>query len=790
MDDAFAKFMADRFRYLIDKIDSQYFTDFFCRQKLDEGLLNKLKRNMLIIHQVLVDNEHKRRFRHLGEVMLDLESLLDDAVSAAESLLLSFGAKSQPNTNQTGSSISSELTLLGKSKDQYHQQMETIAEKLEFIVKESLQTTTSKQYLHPPAATDCSNDEFEVIGRDADKEAIIELLLADNVSADQIDVIAIMELEVTPQRLPIIDDMQLHDAGKEEFESNEKLVDRPPRLPVIEELKSLDSNVVQLKSDDEFASQRSEHRTDVSIISHNSPGESFKLLPENSSIKLEGASFDSDSYDLINLFYPPDILHDISSPISLKISEISQLEELPPRLHSLKISECLRFKETPPRLQIVDDMQLHDASNVVQLKSADEFSSQDSEHRTDVSITSDNSPGESFKLFHENSSNKHEGASSDSDGDDLISIWYSPDICLKVSEISQLEELPQRLHSLKIEGCHALKSLPQEVMCGSPHLQHLYIIDCCYLELFQGGHLPVALKSLYIRNCRKLDFLSLQETMPEHALLEHLCMGSSCDSLRCFPLTFFPKLRSLSIWDSANFDSISITKNHMSLHAIEIRDCHKLLYFPKGGLLTPNLTSILLSNCKNLKVLPDQLYRLTSLQSLLINECPELDSIPEGGFPCSLDLLRITSCNKLTPWTEWGMNKLNNLSCFEIEGEGKNGTRYLIFPTYKLMRKYSNLMNVCICLLSMEQMTEPIAVTFFCIPWRIDKHLHQKPAIASYTRCKHPHHLLIELLLQLLCCIGASHFSTFNLLILNNQRVGTKLNQNNRITQTQSQNFS
>ncbi|KAK3180128.1 hypothetical protein Dsin_033109, partial [Dipteronia sinensis] len=37
----------------------------------------------------------------------------------------------------------------------------------------------------------------------------------------------------------------------------------------------------------------------------------------------------------------------------------------------------------------------------------------------------------------------------------------------------------------------------------------------------------------------------------------------------------------------------------------------------------------------------------------------------------------------------------------------------------------------------------------------------------------------IQLLLQLLYCIGASHFSTFNLLILNNQRVGTKPGQSN-----------
>ncbi|KAK3223809.1 hypothetical protein Dsin_010834 [Dipteronia sinensis] len=189
MDDAFANFMVDRFRYLIDKIDSRNFTDFFCRQKLDEALLNKLKRSMLIIHAVLQGTERKRLFRYLGEVMLDLESLLDDAV--AESLFLSFGSKSQPNTNHTGSSISSEFTSLGKSKDQYQQQMESIAEKLEFIVKESLLTTTNKQYLQLRAATNCSNDEFEVIGRDAEKEAIIELLLADDVSADQIDVIAI-----------------------------------------------------------------------------------------------------------------------------------------------------------------------------------------------------------------------------------------------------------------------------------------------------------------------------------------------------------------------------------------------------------------------------------------------------------------------------------------------------------------------------------------------------------------------------------------------------------------------
>ncbi|KAK1552433.1 hypothetical protein Q3G72_016902 [Acer saccharum] len=330
-------------------------------------------------------------------------------------------------------------------------------------------------------------------------------------------------------------------------------------------------------------------------------------------------------------------------------------------------SDYLFSEDISRRLDEDEDLFWFPDSNVVKLKSDDEMVPELSS--TDVSITSLSSPPETSKISNEDSSINHEGASlkmteSSSDTDDPINIWYSQISSLeslKVSEISQLKKLPTRLHTLKIEGCDV--SLPEELMLNNIHLQQLYIIDCCFLESFSVDHLPTTLKSLYIRNCRKLKFPSHSETK-QHALLEHLCIGSSCDSLSSFHLSLFPGLRSLAIWDCVNFSSISISENHKSLDALEIRDCPELLSFLEEGLHTPNLTSIFLSNCKNLKGIP----KLISLRSFFINGCPELSSIIHGCFPENQSSLCITYCHKLTPSIQWKMNELNNLSCFEIEG--------------------------------------------------------------------------------------------------------------------------
>ncbi|TXG55942.1 hypothetical protein EZV62_017255 [Acer yangbiense] len=239
-------------------------------------------------------------------------------------------------------------------------------------------------------------------------------------------------------------------------------------------------------------------------------------------------------------------------------------------------------------------------------------------------------------------------------------------------------------------------------MHSNPYLQHLYIIECCFLKSFHGGYPPTFLKTLYIRSCRKLEFYPPGETMRQYPLLEHLCIGNSCDSLRSLPLASFPKLKSLVVWDCANFSTISITKDHMSIDVLEIGDCPKLVSFPKGGLPTPNLTSLLIYNsmmqklkpyttwgwhklenltrfeieggCRNLESFPEQkllpsslnslricrllnlkflaytgLQHLTFLKTLEINCCNKLQSLPEEGLPSSLTSLYINDCSVLAP---------------------------------------------------------------------------------------------------------------------------------------------
>nr|POF02744.1 putative disease resistance protein [Quercus suber] len=234
---------------------------------------------------------------------------------------------------------------------------------------------------------------------------------------------------------------------------------------------------------------------------------------------------------------------------------------------------------------------------------------------------------------------------------------------MRVSKVSELIKLPSRLHSLKIEGCDDLEFIPEGVIGSINSLQHFYIINCPSLKSFTEDYPPTDLKTLYIRNCKKLEFIKPAEKRD-----------------RC-----------LSIWDCANLESLSkpegIQEHLTSLEALEIRDCPSLVYFPKGGLPTPNLTFIWLSNRKNLKNLPDQLQTLKNLQSMFLNKCPELESHPDGGWPSNLSLFCVTFCDKLMPGKEWGLHGLDCLSHLEIEGKCENMKS---FPKEKLLPRNLN----------------------------------------------------------------------------------------------------
>ncbi|XLS50067.1 hypothetical protein HN51_010744 [Arachis hypogaea] len=240
---------------------------------------------------------------------------------------------------------------------------------------------------------------------------------------------------------------------------------------------------------------------------------------------------------------------------------------------------------------------------------------------------------------------------------------------LRVSTISQFKSLPANLHSLKIEGCESLEVVPDDLLGGITTLKQLYLISCSSLRSFPY---PGSLTSLYIRNCRRLEFLPSAVSRKRLPFLHHLSIGSSCDSVTTLPLNIFCQLKSLCIWDCLNLGSFHFTGEPRgdltSLESLEIRECPILESFPEEGLHAPRLASILLSNCKNLKNLPNAMNSLASLKSLFLHSCPQIESFPLGGLPSNLVFLSIAYCDKLTPQKDWGLYSLESLSYFELEG--------------------------------------------------------------------------------------------------------------------------
>ncbi|KAK9201053.1 hypothetical protein WN944_016254 [Citrus x changshan-huyou] len=120
-----------------------------------------------------------------------------------------------------------------------------------------------------------------------------------------------------------------------------------------------------------------------------------------------------------------------------------------------------------------------------------------------------------------------------------------------------------------------------------------------------------------------------------------------------------------NLLDCANLDSVSITKDHLSLAILDIRQCPKIVSFPERGLplATPNLKLFVILDWKILKVIPNLRHSLSFLTELFIQECPKLGSTP-GSFPETLRKLSIVSCHKFRPRRDWRLHKLENLRSY------------------------------------------------------------------------------------------------------------------------------
>ncbi|PON74390.1 LRR domain containing protein [Parasponia andersonii] len=81
-----------------------------------------------------------------------------------------------------------------------------------------------------------------------------------------------------------------------------------------------------------------------------------------------------------------------------------------------------------------------------------------------------------------------------------------------------------------------------------------------------------------------------------------------------------------------------------------------------------SLRSLTLTDCNNLRSLPQHMHRLLpSLADLEIDGCPEIESFPQGGLPSKLEGLRIRNCSKLlAQHGHWDFEGLNSLKTLRI----------------------------------------------------------------------------------------------------------------------------
>ncbi|XP_010462268.2 PREDICTED: putative disease resistance protein At3g14460 [Camelina sativa] len=244
---------------------------------------------------------------------------------------------------------------------------------------------------------------------------------------------------------------------------------------------------------------------------------------------------------------------------------------------------------------------------------------------------------------------------------------------IKVIKVPQLKKVSASIKRLHIEGCLREKSLPESLLQDCPSLQELLVVSCHSLEALPGEYPSTTLKTLYIRDCMKLEFLETVQTNLIFPQLEDLFIDTSCSNLQVFPFASFQNLRSLSLRHCEKLSGFTVARHdvRLALESLEIMDCPMLKLF-SSGLGTLKLTSLLISNCGNLKKLPPDLKEFTSLLSIHINECPEVQHVvfyASGyyGFPKSLQTLCINFCTKLRPMA-WELNKLPNLRDVQIKG--------------------------------------------------------------------------------------------------------------------------
>ncbi|PSS24448.1 Disease resistance RPP13-like protein [Actinidia chinensis var. chinensis] len=193
-------FLSATLQVLFHRLASRRVLNLFRGPKPNDGdkLLRKLKIKLMELDLVLDDAERKQ-FTHqsvknwleeLKDVVYHADDLLDEI--ATEALRLKVESQYQTGLNQVRAPISTPTSLLDA---EFVSKIEEVVDGLEDFAKQKdvlgLKEVASQKWSHRLPSTSLV-DESRVFGRESDKEEIIKLLVSNEQSGSEIDVIPIV----------------------------------------------------------------------------------------------------------------------------------------------------------------------------------------------------------------------------------------------------------------------------------------------------------------------------------------------------------------------------------------------------------------------------------------------------------------------------------------------------------------------------------------------------------------------------------------------------------------------
>ncbi|KAL5565896.1 hypothetical protein UlMin_029060 [Ulmus minor] len=193
-------FLSASLKVLFDRIASSEVLDYVRGKKHYDGQLEKLKIKFLSVNVVLDDAELKKIRNPAVKMWLDeLKDVIDDADNLLDDIATDTLEKKvmEAETKTNTSKVSNVFSNLFHSKDRVRAtKMEKILVRLEYIAQQKddlgLKVGRGEKTFSSRLPSTSLIPESQVYGREADKDAIIKMLLQDDVGSSKIGVIPIV----------------------------------------------------------------------------------------------------------------------------------------------------------------------------------------------------------------------------------------------------------------------------------------------------------------------------------------------------------------------------------------------------------------------------------------------------------------------------------------------------------------------------------------------------------------------------------------------------------------------